>query len=54
MVTVDNKGITFNEGNFVVRVELDCSEALKQLKELETHLLSALNRFDKSLKFRNL
>lgn len=44
MVTFDNKGITFNEGDFVARVEFDCSEALKQLKELETHLLSALIR----------
>ena len=42
MVTFDNKGITFNEGAFVARVELDCSQALEQLKELENHLLSAL------------
>ena len=41
MVTFDNKGITFDEGDFVARVEFDCSEALKQLKELENYILSA-------------
>ena len=44
MVTFDNNGITFHEGDFVARVEFDCSQALEQLKELENYLLSALIR----------
>lgn len=34
MVTFDNKGITFDCEDIVARVEIDASEALAQLQEL--------------------
>ena len=42
MVTFDDKGMTFDCGDFTARVEIDASEALAQLKELQ-QLTQALN-----------